>query len=40
MRFVVEPGPVTISAGTSAVDLVGSTVVDPRRSFFSSVEVG
>ena len=48
MRYVVEPGPVTISAGTSAVDfagtepveLVGSTIVAPERSFFSSVGIG
>jgi beta-glucosidase len=48
MRFAVEPGPVTISAGTSALDIVGTvplelvgpTIVAPDRSFFSSVEIG
>ena len=48
MRYVVAPGPVTISAGTSAVDfagtepveLVGATIVAPERSFFSSIGIG
>ena len=48
MRYVVEPGPVTVSVGTSAVDfsgtvpveLVGPTIVGPDRSFFSSAEIG
>jgi len=45
-RFVVEPRPVTISAGTSSADLDGSVAikrlaapVDPQRWFLSSVEV-
>ncbi len=47
MRYATHPGSVTISAGTSSVDvsgsvdveLVGPVVVDPRRTFFSTVEV-
>jgi len=47
MRYATHPGSVTISAGTSSADvsgsvefeLVGPVVVDPQRTFFSTVEV-
>ena len=47
LRFVVEPGPVAISVGTSALDLsgtaqldlVGPTVIEPVRRVFSAVTV-
>ncbi|MGB5167532.1 MAG: glycoside hydrolase family 3 C-terminal domain-containing protein, partial [Acidimicrobiia bacterium] len=47
MRYAIHPGTVTISAGTSSsdvsgsvnVELVGPVIVDPRRTFFSAVEV-
>ena len=47
MRYATHPGSVTISACTSSVDvsssvdieLVGPVDVDPRRTFFSTVEV-
>lgn len=47
MRYAIHPGLVTISSATSSVDvsgsvdveLVGPVVVDPQRTFFSTVEV-
>jgi hypothetical protein len=47
MRYVIHPGLLTISSATSSVDvsgsvdveLVGPVVVDPQRTFFSTVEV-
>jgi len=47
MRYATHPGSVTISAGTSSVDvsgsveveLVGPVIVDPQRTFFSTLEV-
>jgi beta-glucosidase len=47
LRFVVEPGPITLATGTSSRDLsgtagfelVGPTVVEPDRTFFSTVTV-
>jgi hypothetical protein len=47
MRYSIHPGSVTISAATSSVDVRGSVdielqgpiIVEPQRTFFSTVEV-
>ena len=47
MRYAIHPGSVTVSAATSSVDVSGSVdielqgpiIVEPQRTFFSTVEV-